>query len=92
VKADQELEMLFDERNEGDYRIYAGALEAPQGDGYLAAVVISRLRGAGNVPREAYRDTALAAGYRWASAKDALSYALAKAVELIRTERQRLTC
>ena len=84
--------MLFDERNEGEYRIYAGALEAPQGDGYLAAVVINRLRGVKEPPREAYRDTAMAAGYRWASARDALSYALAKGLEMIRTERQRLTC
>ena len=84
--------MLFDERNEGDYRIYAGALEAPQGDGYVAAVVINRLRGVDEPPCEAFRDTALAAGYRWESAGDALSYALAKGLELIRTERQRLTC
>ena len=84
--------MLFGERNEGDYRIYAGALEAPHGEGYLAAVVINRLRGTPNAPREAYRDTALAAGYRWASADDALSYALGKAVDLIRSERQRLAC
>jgi len=84
--------MLFDERNEGDYRIYAGALEAPQGDGYLAAVVINRLRGVHDTPREAYRDTAMAAGYRWVSARDALSYALAKGLEMIRTERQRLMC
>jgi len=85
--------MMFDERNEGDYRIYAGALEAPQGDGYLAAVVISRLRGAGeSAPREAFRDTSLAAGYRWPSPTDALSYALAKAVEMIRTEHRNLAC
>jgi hypothetical protein len=29
--------MRFDERVEGDYRIYAGALEARCGDGYTAA-------------------------------------------------------
>ena len=29
--------MLFDERGDGDYRIYAGALEAPRGHGYIAA-------------------------------------------------------
>jgi hypothetical protein len=34
----------------------------------------------------------MASGYRWASARDALSYALAKGLEMIRTERQRLTC
>ena len=38
----QEMDMHFDERNEGDYRIFAGALEAAQGDGYIAAVVVSR--------------------------------------------------
>ena len=86
--------MMFDERNEDDYRIYAGALEAPQGDGYLAAVVINRLRGAGGAtaPREVFRDTSLAAGYRWPSPKDALSYAVAKAVEMIRTEHRSLAC
>ena len=85
--------MMFDERNEGDYRIYAGALEAPQGDGYLAAVVINRQRGSGAAsPREAFRDTSLAAGYRWPSPNDALSYALAKAVEMIRTEHRSLAC
>jgi hypothetical protein len=35
--------MHFDERNEGDYRIYAGALESPHGGGYVAAVVVNRL-------------------------------------------------
>ncbi len=85
--------MMFDERNEGDYRIYAGALEAPQGDGYLAAVVINRLRGTQHgSPREAFRDTALAAGYRWPSPSEALSYAVAKGLEMIRTEHQRLAC
>ena len=83
--------MLFDERNEGDYRIYAGALEAPQGDGYLAAVIINRLGGACAPPREAYRDIAMAAGYRWKSARDAISYALTRGLELIR-DRQRLAC
>jgi len=35
--------MHFDERNEGDCRIYAGALESPRGGGYVAAVVVNRL-------------------------------------------------
>ena len=38
--------MHLDERSEGDYRIYVGALEAPQGGGYEASVVIYRTRGA----------------------------------------------
>jgi hypothetical protein len=37
--------MRLDERDEGDYRIYAGALEGKQGDGYVAAVVVSKVRG-----------------------------------------------
>jgi hypothetical protein len=84
--------MQFDEINEGDYRIYAGALEAPSGDGFIAAVVVSRLRDGGQSPREAFRDTSLSGGHRWRSARDALSYALARAREVIRTEQHRLAC
>jgi hypothetical protein len=35
--------MQFDECYLGDYHIVVGALEAPHGDGYIAAVVVSRL-------------------------------------------------
>jgi hypothetical protein len=84
--------MVFDERNVGDYRIYAGALESPRGRGYTAAVVVSRVRGAGPKPREAYRDDSLACGYCWPSAEEALSYALNKGRELIRGEHPRLHC
>ena len=37
--------MHFDERNVGDYRIFAGALEAPKGDGYIAAMIVQRIQG-----------------------------------------------
>ncbi|HEV7915293.1 MAG TPA: hypothetical protein VGP22_16130 [Albitalea sp.] len=84
--------MQFNERDEGDYRIYGGALEAKQGDGYIAAVVVSRVRNTDRAPREAYRDDALACGHRWASPEAALSYALGKGCEVIRTERHRLAC
>ena len=84
--------MQFDERTEGDYRIYAGALEAPRGDGYVAAVVVSRLQGAARAPREAYRDIGMSGGHVWHSSTDALAYAVARARELIRTEPQRLSC
>jgi hypothetical protein len=84
--------MHFDERNEGDYRIYVGALEAPHGDGYIAAVVVNRVSGAMWTPREAFRDTSLSCGHRWPSAADALKYAFARALELIRTEPHRLAC
>jgi hypothetical protein len=84
--------MIFDERLEGDYRIYAGALEAPRGDGYIAAVVVNRVRGSEKTPREAFRDEALACGHRWGSPKEALSYALNKAHELIHHQPYRLHC
>jgi hypothetical protein len=84
--------MHFDERNEGDYRIYAGALEAPRGDGYIAAVIVSRVGGVSNTPREAYRDIALAGGHRWVSASAALSFAMTQALQVIRTQPDRLMC
>lgn len=84
--------MHFDEMNEGAYRIYAGALEAPSGDGYIAAVVVNRLPAGGQPPREAYRDTSLSGGHRWRSARDAICFAMARAREVIRTEPHRLAC
>jgi hypothetical protein len=84
--------MHFDETDEGDYRIYAGALEAPSGDGYIAAVVVNRLPDEGRPQREAFRDTSLSGGHRWCSARDAVSYAVARAREVIRTEPYRLAC
>ena len=84
--------MTLDERDEGDYRIYAGALEGVQGDGYIAAVVVSRVRNTDRAPREAFRDEALACGHRWARPEDALSYAIGKGREVVRTERMRLAC
>jgi hypothetical protein len=84
--------VIFDERSEGDYRIYAGALEAPRGQGYIAAVVVNRVRGIGDAPREAYRDDSLACGHRWLSPDEALHYALNKAREVIKREQHRLHC
>jgi hypothetical protein len=84
--------VIFDETSEGDYRIYAGALEAPRGQGYIAAVVVNRVRGVGNAPREAFRDDSLACGHRWQSPDEALSYALNKAQELIHHQPYRLHC
>jgi hypothetical protein len=88
----RKADMNFDEKMEGDYRIYAGAVESPQGDGYIAAVVINRVRGDKHSLREAYRDESLACGHRWASPDAALQYAVTKARELIHTETARLAC
>lgn len=84
--------MRFQESHEGDYRIYVGALEAPRGDGYIAAVVVNRVRGTEGKNREAFRDDSLACGYRWPSPDEALHYALTRARELIRSRSQMLLC
>jgi hypothetical protein len=87
--------MRFQEVHEGDYRIYVGALEAPRGhDGYIAAVVVDRVRGevASGRRREAFRDESLACGYRWPSPDEAIHYALSRARELIRSRSQMLAC
>ena len=88
----QEIAVHFDEITEGDFRIYAGALEAPRGDGYIAAVIVNRLRGPGQSPKEVYRDTALSGGHRWASPAAALAYAVNQAQTMIRTQPERLAC
>ena len=88
--------MRFDETQEGDYRIFVGAVEGPKGDGYIAALVVSRVRSAAGsereADREAFRDDSLACGYRWRSADEAIHYAMNRARELIRTRSRMLTC
>jgi hypothetical protein len=84
--------MRFDECHEGDYRIFVGALEAPQGDGYIAALIVNRVRGVPAQQREAFRDDSLACGYRWRSADEAIQYAMNRARELIRSRSSMLTC
>jgi hypothetical protein len=85
--------MQFHETREGDYRIFVGALEAPKGDGYIAALVVSREHGeALPRPKEAFRDDSLACGYRWTSPDEAIHYALNRGRELIRTRSRMLAC
>ncbi|WP_280156076.1 hypothetical protein [Piscinibacter sp. XHJ-5] len=74
--------MNFVERDEGDFRIYAGAIEARRTDGYSAAVVVQRVRGV-DVPVETFRDESLCGGYAWPTAEAALSFALRKATAAI---------
>jgi len=45
-----------------------------------------------NPPREAFRDVALSGGHRWASADEALQYAVRQAREIIRNDPRRLVC
>lgn len=84
--------MHFNDIAEGDYRIYAGAIEASNSGGYLAALVVSRIDGSSGRPKEAFRDTQLAAGYRWESPHDALRYALTKGQEIVRRKPGLLAC
>lgn len=84
--------MYFTEAVEGHYRIYAGALEAANGTGgYVAAVVVRRY-GQGDMPQEAFRDTAMSCGHRWEDPNEALMYAVARAREVILTEAHLLVC
>ena len=84
--------MQFNECHEGDYRIIVGALEAPRGDGYIAALIVNRVRDMKGRHPEAFRDDSLACGYRWRSADEALHYAMNRARELIRSRSQMLAC
>jgi hypothetical protein len=85
-------DMHFDEQDLGDYRIFAGALEAPQGRGYLAAMVVQRIQGLEGGPREALREENMACGHRWSSPKEALAYAIKKAQVAIRDHSHMLIC
>ena len=78
--------MQFEECIEGPYRIYAGALEAPSGDGYIAALVVKRVDERSPRGLEAFRDESLACGYRWETARDALFYAMRRARQFISRE------
>ncbi len=84
--------MRFNECHEGDYRIFVGAVEAPRGDGYIAALVVNRVRGTPGAQREAFRDDSLACGYKWRSADEAINYAMNRARELIRSRSRMLMC
>jgi len=78
--------MHFIERDDGDFRIYTGAIETPRGNAYLAAVVIHRVRGCG-APQEIYRDESLCAGYGWHTPDAALAFAMRKAQGVIRAKQ-----
>jgi hypothetical protein len=82
--------MRVDERDEGDYRIYAQAVPEPRRRGYIAGVVVKRLRGAQDTPREEYRNESLASGFSWSTPECALLYAVTTAQQVIRVEQNRL--
>ena len=73
--------MILTERNTGECRIYAGAMEGTHGDGFIAAVVVCLLPAAGRPAREIHRDESLACGHRWRTHESAVAYALLKGQE-----------
>ena len=75
--------MNSESRDIGDFRIHAGALGAAGDGGYVATVVVSRMRGRGDGPCEVFRDESLACGYRWRCREDALRYAFERAHDVI---------
>lgn len=74
--------MYFDERDEGEYRIHADAIEAPAG-GYRAAAVVMRLRGVPE-PIEVFRDEHMSGGHAWDDPEDALHFAVKASIAIIR--------
>lgn len=85
--------MRFQETHEGDYRIFVGAVESPKGGGYIAALIVDRVRGeAAGRRREAFRDESLACGYRWPSPDEAIHYALNRGREMVRSRSKMLAC
>ena len=82
--------MNFDEGDEGDYRLYCGAVEAAQGDGYIAALAVNHVRNTTRANREVFRDDSLACGHRWPSPAAALSYAVGRGREVVKADQHRL--
>lgn len=78
--------MRFAEQSEGDFRVYAAALEAP-GGGYHAAVVVRECREQGAADQEVFRDERLEDGQVWPSAGNALVFALSVGVAAIHAQR-----
>jgi hypothetical protein len=75
--------MKLTERDDGDYRIYAGAMEGPHGDGFIAAVVVRLRRLPAGAEREVWREDALSCGHRWPTQESALAHAVVKGREAV---------
>lgn len=80
--------MQFAESFEHDHRIFVGALEAPGGDGYIAALVVKQ-DSAGR-RQVIYRDDSVACGYRWPTPQEAITYALARGREVVKKRSREL--
>ena len=87
-----EQRMKYDEISEGCYRIFALAEASPRRDGYVASVIVKRLKEGDDEARIAYREDCLAGGKRWPSSAAARRFAAEMARAVIRHEPHRLTC
>jgi hypothetical protein len=76
-----ECRMIFDEYNFGNYRIFAGAIEGPFGDGFIGAVVVDRVGDQRHSPDPIFQDEALCCGHRWQTGEEALKFAMRKGME-----------
>ena len=80
--------MNLAEQVEGEFRIYAAAIDAEGGAGYYAAVVVKPWRAPFEVAsRETFRDERLEDGAVWKSAESALGFALQVGVAAVRAQR-----
>ncbi len=76
------------ERDEGEYRILAGAMEGSHADGFIAAVVVCKQVVPGRPSHDVFRDDSLACGNRWATPELALAHALVEGRAAIARERR----
>lgn len=84
--------MKYEEFNEGGYRIFALAVASPLRDGYVASVIVKRLKEGRAEACIAYREDCLAGGKRWPSPATARRFAAAMARAVIHHESHRLAC
>lgn len=78
--------MNLQERDIGDFRIYAGAIDGPHG-GYTAAVEVHEIRGPGQAPRRVFSSDRLSGGHRFAQPDQALKHAMGVGRQAIRLEQ-----
>ncbi len=78
--------MHFDQRDEGDFTIYAQAIETSEGD-YTAAAVVMQVRGVDEAV-EVFRDLNMSGGYAWDDPDRALHFAIHVATEVLRERTQ----
>jgi hypothetical protein len=81
--------MRFEDKDDGEYRIHAGALELRAGEGFLAAVIVNRSSQGRGDGHEVYRDTEVSGGHRWLTSDQALQHALLVGANAVTAERHR---